>query len=61
MKLTDFWNQKAGNYDAMKGDQEEEGEKEYVLTQDEVDRDFNPQEIKDSLRGGEKYKYNKNF
>lgn len=62
MKLTDFWAEKEGHYDAMNGGKkQEEGEKEYVLTQDEVERDYNAQEIKDSLRGGQNYKYNKNF
>jgi hypothetical protein len=63
MKLTDFWAEKEGHYDAMGGNvsKNEDGEKEYVLTQDEVDRDYNAQEIKDSLRGAEDYKYNKNF
>jgi len=62
MKLTDFWAEKEGNYDAMTGGGEkEEGEKEYVLTQDEVDNDYNSQEIKDSLRGGSKNFYNKGF
>jgi hypothetical protein len=52
LKLTDYWNEKEGNYDAM-GNNAEEGEKkedgEYVLTQDEVDQDYNSIEIKDSF------------
>jgi len=59
MKLTDFWAEKEGNYDAMKDTQKED--KEYVLTQDEVDRDFNAQEIKDSFRDSKGYKFNKTF
>jgi hypothetical protein len=59
MKLTDFWSEKEGRYDAMK-DSEKEDE-EYVLTQDDVDSDFNAQEIKDSFRDSENYKLNKSF
>lgn len=61
VKLTDFWAEKEGNYDAMTGGKEEEGEKEYVLTQDEVESDYNAQEVRDSLRGAEDYKYNKGY
>jgi len=46
LKLTDYWSEKEGNYDAMGGQKEDE---EYVLTQDEVDRDYNAIEIKDSF------------
>jgi len=47
LKLTDYWSEKEGNYDAMGGDKAKE--EEYVLTQDEVDRDYNPIEVKDSF------------
>ena len=47
LKLTDYWAEKEGNYDVMGGKKEENNE--YVLTQDEVDRDYNPMEIKDSF------------
>ena len=46
LKLTDYWAEKEGNYDAMNSKKENE---EYVLTQDEVDRDYNPIKIKDSF------------
>jgi hypothetical protein len=58
LKLTDFWSEKEGNYDVM--NQDKDGEKEYVLTQDDVDRDFNPMEIKDSFKD-EDYQSNQSF
>lgn len=60
LKLTDFWSEKEGNYDAM-GSGKKNEEEEYVLTQDEIDRDFNPQEIKNSFRDGKDYLYNSTF
>jgi hypothetical protein len=47
LKLTDYWAEKEGNYDAM--NQQKDGKEEYVLTQDEVDRDYNAIEVKDSF------------
>ena len=47
LKLTDYWSEKEGNYDAMGGDKAKD--QEYVLTQDEVDRDYNAIEVKDSF------------
>jgi hypothetical protein len=44
VKLTDFWAQKEG-YDT--GGEEEE--KEYVLTQDEIDNDYSETDIKSSF------------
>jgi len=49
LKLTDYWSEKEGNYDAMGNDKTEKADEEYVLTQDEVDSDYNPIEIKDSF------------
>ena len=49
LKLTDYWSEKEGNYDAMNGDDKTDGEKEYVLTKDEVDQDYNSNHIKDSF------------
>lgn len=48
LKLTDYWAEKEGNYDVMKGQKDMEN-KEYVLTQDEVDDDYNDVHIKDSF------------
>ena len=48
LKLTDFWGSQEGQYDILNKDGEEE-EKEYVLTQDEVDSDYNDIEVKSSL------------
>ena len=56
LKLTDYWSEKEGNYDAMNDNQKDEKTKEYVLTQDEVDQDYNPMEIKDSFDDSENYK-----
>jgi len=58
LKLTDYWSEKEGNYDAMKN--EEDSNEEFVLTQDEVDQDYNSIHIKDSFSPGkdeEKIKY----
>jgi len=61
LKLTDYWNEKEGHYDAMgnNGNKEKENE-EYVLTQDEVDQDYNAIQVKDSFgsnRERDKMKY----
>lgn len=48
LKLTDYWSEKEGNYDVMK-DEKTNDKKEYVLTQDEVDNDYNPIYVKDSF------------
>ena len=45
LKLTDYWAEKEGPYD-MLGDKEEETEKEYVLTTDDIENDYNNIEIK---------------
>jgi hypothetical protein len=50
LKLTDYWDEKEGHYDAM-GKDENGAEEEYVLTQDEVDQDYNAIEVKDSFAG----------
>jgi outer membrane murein-binding lipoprotein Lpp len=50
LKLTDYWNEKEGNYDAMNGGKKDEEKEELVLTQDEVDRDYNSIEVKDSFQ-----------
>ena len=50
LKLTDYWNEKEGNYDAMNGGKKNEEKEEFVLTQDEVDRDYNSIEVKDSFQ-----------
>lgn len=43
-KLTDYWSEKEGPYDVMNNK-----EKEYVLTQDDVDADFSEPQIKKSF------------
>jgi hypothetical protein len=51
LKLTDYWSEKEGHYDAM-GENAHDDEKEngeYVLTQDEVEQDYNAIEVKDSF------------
>lgn len=48
LKLTDYWSEKEGNYDAMGGEVNQD--KEYVLTQDEVEKDYNPITVKDSFQ-----------
>ena len=45
VKLTDFWNDREG-YDATG---EEEEEKEYVLTQQDIDDEYNESDIKSSF------------
>jgi hypothetical protein len=50
LKLTDYWSEKEGHYDAMGENDQKEGEdSEFVLTQDEVDQDYNAIEVKDSF------------
>lgn len=49
LKLTDYWTEKEGHYDAMKNGENGEENKEFVLTQDEVDQDYNSNHIKDSF------------
>jgi len=51
-KLTDYWNEKEeeGRYQATSSEEEVvEPEVEYVLTQDEVDASYSPQDIKNSF------------
>jgi len=47
LKLTDFWKDKEGVYDVM-GDENKEP-KEYVLTKDDVDGDYNEIDAKNSI------------
>jgi hypothetical protein len=66
LKLTDYWAEKEGNYDAMGGTEDEiEGEpKEYTLTQQDVDADYSDAQIKDSFDENpyeEEYIVNENF
>jgi hypothetical protein len=56
LKLTDYWSEKEGAYAVMNNDNKEivaigkePVEKEYVLTQDEVDQDYNEGEVSDSF------------
>ena len=48
LKLTDYWDEKEGNYDAMGKDDNGDTE-EFTLTQDEVDEDYNHIHVKDSF------------
>tara|TARA_R110000796_G_scaffold219934_1_gene336010 strand:+ start:31506 stop:32267 length:762 start_codon:yes stop_codon:yes gene_type:complete len=61
LKLTDYWSEKEGNYDAMGGNKGNKEDEEYVLTQDEVDRDYNAIEIKDSFVNPEEEEEVKKF
>lgn len=45
-KLTDYWADKTGKYDVMDNENEP---KEYVLTQDDIDSEYNDNEIKKSF------------
>jgi len=47
LKLTDFWKDKEGVYDVM-GDENKEP-KEYVLTKDDIDGDYNEIDAKNSI------------
>jgi len=54
LKLTDYWDEKEGNYDAM-GKDDNGDDEEFTLTQDEVDEDYNHIHVKDSFSdSGEK-------
>lgn len=47
LKLTDYWSEKEGAYDVMNKNTQKP--KEYILTKDDVDHDYNERQIKDSL------------
>ena len=50
VKLTDYWADKEGQYNVMDGEDKNSGKpKEYVLTQDDVDSEYNEIDVKDSL------------
>ena len=51
LKLTDYWSEKEGHYDAMKNGKEgnENTEEEFVLTKNDVEQDYNPMFVKDSF------------
>lgn len=46
LKLTDFWSDQEGQYDIIDG---EKKDKEYVLTQDDVDSSYSDSTVKDSF------------
>lgn len=48
LKLTDYWADKRGQYNVM-GDEEEGDPKEYVLTGDDIDADYNETDVRDSF------------
>lgn len=51
LKLTDYWSEKEGAYAVMKNNQKivPTEEKEYVLTQGDVEKDYNEGEVSDSF------------
>lgn len=55
LKLTDFWSQKEGQYDIMGVNDKEQKPKEYVLTKDDVDSDYNPTSIKNTFNDDSEY------
>lgn len=48
LKLTDYWADKEGQYDVMDNNGQRQP-KEFVLTQDDVDADFNANAVRDSF------------
>jgi len=48
LKLTDFWATQKGQYDIL-GSEDKEEEKEYVLTQDDIESDYSDSDIKSSF------------
>jgi hypothetical protein len=61
LKLTDYWSEKEGNYDVMKGDKEGNQQEDYVLTQEEVDSDYNAIHVKDSFTDSDENKESDNM
>lgn len=53
LKLTDYWSEKEGRYDAMNTNKQNSTD-EYVLTQDEVNKDYNSIQVRDSFSGKDK-------
>ena len=50
VKLTDFWATQKGQYDVLgMEDKEEEEEKEYTLTQDDIEADYSASDVKSSF------------
>lgn len=49
LKLTDFWAEKDGQYDVMGVNDEEAEPKEYTLTQQDVEDEYNEASVKDSF------------
>lgn len=51
LKLTDYWSEKEGAYDVLNKNKQSQSptEKEYVLTQGEVENDYNEGEVSDSF------------
>jgi len=48
LKLTDYWADQQGQYDVM-GDEDEGEPNEYVLTNDDIDSDYNESDVRDSF------------
>jgi len=49
IKLTDFWATQKGQYDVLGMEDKEEEEKEYTLTQDDIESDYSDSDIKSSF------------
>lgn len=49
IKLTDFWATQKGQYDVLGAEDKEEEEKEYTLTQDDIESDYSDSDIKSSF------------
>ena len=60
LKLTDYWSGKEGAYNVLNNDNnnvvpmgKEPAEKEYVLTQDEIENDYSEGDVSDSFYPGD--------
>ncbi len=49
IKLTDFWATQKGQYDVLGAEDKKEEEKEYTLTQDDIESDYSDSDIKSSF------------
>jgi len=57
LKLTDFWSEKEGQYDVMgvNDDNEEAEPKEYTLTQDDINDDYNESSVRGTFNDDDEY------
>ncbi len=49
IKVTDFWETQKGQYDVLGAEDKKEEEKEYTLTQDDIESDYSDSDIKSSF------------